>query len=372
MLENKTISKITRTKLFEEILLASQDSFENPISGNMDLDKFLKRIFPLDEMPSTDPRFQTATEDIWKHMVMNNDWDYLYLLGEYLGVINGPDDQFVKFIEEMVHPIIRKETEQEKYVAIINRHIERDGYKLQSYAQISGYAVYSVVARNSGKLENEIKNLVFASDGPKPEIVITDMLSNEIKIVKYENHCLIYNKPIAENGLSWGDLKSWWIENQNGTGSKADIELYNRLVKSLPTSSPPERLLFDTYMRKIDPISDDKLPVLLPQVYLHYDPYTFRELHGAKNLVRQRMDFLILFSKFERVVIEVDGKQHYSDNNVPSPQKYAEMVAEDRRIRLAGYELYRFGGYELQGQNGEKIAEEFFKMLMAKHKIRIK
>jgi very-short-patch-repair endonuclease len=84
------------------------------------------------------------------------------------------------------------------------------------------------------------------------------------------------------------------------------------------------------------------------------------------------MDFLILFSKFERIVIEVDGKQHYSEADVASPKKYSEMVAEDRKLRLAGYELYRFGGYELQGQNGEKIIEEFFKMLMEKHRIKIK
>jgi len=30
----------------------------------------------------------------------------------------------------------------------------------------------------------------------------------------------------------------------------------------------------------------------------------------------------------------------------PSPARYAEMVREDRRIRLAGYGLYRFGGHE--------------------------
>ncbi len=81
---------------------------------------------------------------------------------------------------------------------------------------------------------------------------------------------------------------------------------------------------------------------LLPQVYLHCDPYTIKQrANGDKPLKRQRMDFLLLFSNRQRVVIEVDGKQHYSDNNIVSPSLYAEMVIEDRHLKLAGYEVYR-------------------------------
>ena len=39
--------------------------------------------------------------------------------------------------------------------------------------------------------------------------------------------------------------------------------------------------------------------------------------------------------------------QHYSDNGVASPERYAAMVSEDRALRLARYEVYRFGGHEL-------------------------
>src|SRR5690606_24500522 len=40
----------------------------------------------------------------------------------------------------------------------------------------------------------------------------------------------------------------------------------------------------------------DTLPALIPQVYLHYDPYTLAQLGGVGRLPRQRMDFLLLFS----------------------------------------------------------------------------
>ncbi|WP_431728891.1 DUF559 domain-containing protein [Verrucosispora sp. TAA-831] len=56
----------------------------------------------------------------------------------------------------------------------------------------------------------------------------------------------------------------------------------------------------------------------------------------------------MLLPQNQRVVIEIDGKQHYCDDEGrPSPRKYAEMMAEDRRLRLAGYEVFRFGAAEL-------------------------
>jgi very-short-patch-repair endonuclease len=107
----------------------------------------------------------------------------------------------------------------------------------------------------------------------------------------------------------------------------------------------------------------------IPQVYLHYDPYTIRQLANEKRLVRQRMDFLMLFSTHERIVLEIDGQQHYSENNTVRPDLYADMVAEDRRLRLAGYEIYRFGGYELFGNKGKTIITQFFQDLFKRHSI---
>jgi hypothetical protein len=43
------------------------------------------------------------------------------------------------------------------------------------------------------------------------------------------------------------------------------------------------------------------------------------------------------------------------------------MVAEDRRLRLAGYEIYRFGGWELTAPGGKQLPEAFFTVLLARH-----
>jgi very-short-patch-repair endonuclease len=73
------------------------------------------------------------------------------------------------------------------------------------------------------------------------------------------------------------------------------------------------------------------------------------------------MDFLLLFSDRHRVVIEVDGRQHHAtQDGTASPALYGEMVAEDRRLRLAGYEVYRFGGFELSSVGADRLAAEFF------------
>jgi very-short-patch-repair endonuclease len=114
----------------------------------------------------------------------------------------------------------------------------------------------------------------------------------------------------------------------------------------------------------------EKLPALIPQVYLHYDPYTSKQLKGVKRLSRERVDFLLLLPYRKNIVIEIDGKQHYSENGKASPKLYAEMVAEDRRLRLAGYELYRFGGYEFcDGEKAKRTVENFFDDLFKLHSI---
>lgn len=66
------------------------------------------------------------------------------------------------------------------------------------------------------------------------------------------------------------------------------------------------------------------------------------------------------------------ARQHYADGNYASPTRYAEMVAEDRRLRLAGYEVYRFGGAELQPDDldAEDRGRRFFTELFERHQVR--
>jgi very-short-patch-repair endonuclease len=214
----------------------------------------------------------------------------------------------------------------------------------------------------------DFKNLIFAADGPKPKIIFRDAINNIIEVVENAKHCLIYDRPLESHGLSWNELVDWWmaINGRLGDPAPAGRTLYMRLCSSL--ASPPERLLFKTYCALYGSRGFD-IPALIPQVYLHYDPYVRRDFFIQDGqLRRQRMDFLLLLPGRQRVVIEVDGAQHYSDEGRPSPRKYSEMVAEDRALRLAGYEIYRFGGYELTPERGgEAVLTEFFDRFLERH-----
>jgi very-short-patch-repair endonuclease len=111
------------------------------------------------------------------------------------------------------------------------------------------------------------------------------------------------------------------------------------------------------------------LPALIPQVYLHYDPYTRLQRRAPGSLRRQRMDFLLLMRGRCRLVLECDGKHHYADDDgLASPRRYAEMVAADRELNLAGYEVVRFGGAEFQdAEQSLPMLRSYFTRLFTAH-----
>ena len=157
---------------------------------------------------------------------------------------------------------------------------------------------------------------------------------------------LLFDGGIPEDGLSWRQLVTALLPTKAAEDlRKAGRDLYRRLVDCL--ASDAERNLFLAYAERYRRFGFDQ-PALIPQVWLHYDPKAAWRRDGNSPLDRQRMDFLLLLAGRRRVVVEVDGIHHYSDEaGTPSPRKYAEMVGADRDLRLAGYEVYRFGGAEL-------------------------
>jgi very-short-patch-repair endonuclease len=215
-----------------------------------------------------------------------------------------------------------------------------------------------------GGVAGPTKNLIFAANGPKPDIVLRDAMSNDIEIVANAEYCLVYDQPIPAEGLRFSHLVKWWREQERLPESMSEQDvgraLHARLAASLDNNAA-ERVVFDVYASRYRKSFD--IPALIPQVYLHYDPYDQRVRRSSSAgvpLTRQRMDFLLLFSDRRRVVVEVDGKQHYANGDRADPGLYAQMVAEDRRLRLAGYEVYRFGGAELFGNGSKAMVEKFF------------
>ena len=64
-LQQNAIREGTRRDIIETLVLRDA-SFH----GRLDVMDFLKRVWPLDEMPSEDHRFETATSDIRTHQAL--------------------------------------------------------------------------------------------------------------------------------------------------------------------------------------------------------------------------------------------------------------------------------------------------------------
>lgn len=98
------ISEITRKNILDELYN------RNDLWGRTDVVSFFKRIWDLDAMPSRDSRYDTAAQDIWQHMINNYDYDEQYLLEEYFELLIINDQEFINFLEQLVHPIIRDQS----------------------------------------------------------------------------------------------------------------------------------------------------------------------------------------------------------------------------------------------------------------------
>jgi AbiJ-like protein/TIR domain-containing protein len=141
------ISVITRRDIIDYLLLR-----DIPFHGRLDIVSFLKRVWDLSAIHSTDSRFSNAEGDIWQHMINNNDWEYDYLLITYLELLNCNDDVFLFFLQQTVHPLVL--SDQSVLSETINEYnakLAPDGYQFEISSHISGKPIYKakrVIARD--------------------------------------------------------------------------------------------------------------------------------------------------------------------------------------------------------------------------------
>jgi hypothetical protein len=131
----KLITQVTRRKIFDTITV-SKVFWE----GRLEEPDFLGRIYDLDTMPSTDSRYKTAAGDIWQHRVNNpEDWpdDWVFTDSRF-GLQHGDDELVLRFLAEMLHPVVRPD--EEEVVRLLNSFnaLARDGYELYPADWISG------------------------------------------------------------------------------------------------------------------------------------------------------------------------------------------------------------------------------------------
>lgn len=357
-------SYITRRKLAEYLDICP--NFE----GKMKLDELLQGIWDMNEIyPKDEDLFifnrMTIGEYIIKNVVIENNISYKDMLIDILEIKYISDNSIIKFLEKMVNPEVRTGKEQAQYVNGINEIIGADGFELVVSGKISNEPLYKIYKRKA--MNSNMKNLIFAPLDKKPDIVIDDALANDIKIIGDTGSCLLYNFELNADGLLWSTLVKWWGSNHKSENIQKD--LFKRLLNSL--DSQPEKDFFIQYYTIYQ--NANEYPALLPQVYLHYDPHAKTWRGSNVIFTHQRMDFLMLLPNGIRVVIEIDGKQHYSEGDISSPKLYAEVMVDTRELQLKGYEVYRFGGYEfMDSQQMKQMVRDFFDRLLKKYSISIK
>jgi hypothetical protein len=317
---------------------------------------------------------KTLADQIAQHYLNNPDWTTEQLLTE-CGALTCSQTQFFDLLTKILHPLARRGKEQEELAKLISAALKRDSFEVRQTGSESGYPIYGIVRLTKG-VKGAMKNLIFASTGEKPELIFLDAVNNDVEIVKNADKVLIFDRPLPPSGqLLWKDLLSWW-QGREGVKNEDEAKqtLYRRLLQSVTgTHSPGEIALFRGYYERFGPMLGDNLPVLIPQVFLHYDPYTKRERGDEQFLARQRMDFLLMLENGLRIVIEVDGRHHFDD-----PAQYATMCREDRRLRFLGYEVYRLGAAEFNDTNlsplhigpiSQTVVTDFFERLLRKYDV---
>jgi AbiJ N-terminal domain 3/Abortive infection C-terminus len=137
-------------------------------NGNLDDDEFLSRIYDLDKMESTDGRYENARGDIRQHRISNYDWSDDWIFDDRrFSLLDCPDTEFLRFLCEMIHPIVRpNKDEAQKLLEMFNENLADEGYRLVQKVTPFGKVRYEPEGILSGTTEalEEMKDIAQAID----------------------------------------------------------------------------------------------------------------------------------------------------------------------------------------------------------------
>ncbi|SDM10214.1 Abortive infection C-terminus [Oryzisolibacter propanilivorax] len=137
-------------------------------SGALDDVEFLSRLYDLKELPSHDSRFKDAAGDIWQHRSNNDDWEQDWVFSdERFNLTGGPSDQFLRFLCEVVHPVVRPDRDEAlKLVSHFNDPLRQVGWELYEVERIAGRPRFNfrAVTDHGGRAVLRAKNVADALD----------------------------------------------------------------------------------------------------------------------------------------------------------------------------------------------------------------
>lgn len=134
------ITPVTRRDIIDALIAENVNW-----SGRLEEPEFLSRLFDLTNLPSTDHRFTDAAGDVWKHRVVNSDWneDWVFYDRRF-NLLHADDEVFLRFLCETIHPVVRPDpTEVEKLCQLYNQYLRNDGFELVEKTRLSGKPVFT-------------------------------------------------------------------------------------------------------------------------------------------------------------------------------------------------------------------------------------
>lgn len=196
----KEISRKVKVALYTAII--KTDSIIYNITDEKWM-KFLNGIWDLRSMPSEDARYTNAYDDVVKHTISNDDWEFDELFLERLKILDN-DEVYVKFIENIVNPEYRKDEDDiVKYVLLINSYLEDEKFILAitSYNQDS-FPIYNLVENDgSSPYRDLIKNTTPIYVVKKPNGYSNEITSHE-KPASLPCYVLVFNDGWNDFGYS--------------------------------------------------------------------------------------------------------------------------------------------------------------------------
>jgi len=137
-------------------------------NGNLNDVEFLSRLYDLQNLPSLDSRFQDAAGDIWQHCINNDDWNSDWVFSdERFGLLNASTDTFLRFLCEIVHPVVRPNHDEAlKIVAHFNDQLRQVGWELHEVERIAGRPRFSyrLISQNGARAVTRAKTVADALD----------------------------------------------------------------------------------------------------------------------------------------------------------------------------------------------------------------
>jgi len=134
-----TITELTRRDILDFILGNNIDWW-----GRLEEVSFLNRLYDLETLPSKDYRYETASGDIYQHRINNFDWkdDWIFY-DDRFNLLRGSDENFLKFLCEIIHPIVRaNENEINLILEKSSELLRKDGWELYRREYISGRPIF--------------------------------------------------------------------------------------------------------------------------------------------------------------------------------------------------------------------------------------